>query len=417
MKQQKIDAAFFKKVKKLGVLETHEYLASSPAVFAEQKELFLAGKVNSPRLDYPRIKPEELAERRKCLLEFPQAYRESPAGELYWQWRKEKIAEVDLLLAVAENNHRLVVEESTAAYGWPNYQVFFFDLYWLKQQATQERWSKKWQELLKIAPKTCPIELPSLETIERVREETKTEFAPLLKLVPEEEVFEAQQIEEIFLEALEEIEAEGWEVAVEGDRSVLTADQEKKKIIIPAARKMARLEVQQRLLHEIGTHVLRRINGEKSCFGLLGVGFPKYLPGEEGVAILREQILEEGTELTFSRLDRHLAIGLALLGYGVSHYDFKEVFELMQEFYRVAEGMEEKAAQEAAWQVCWRTYRGTTCETKGACYTKDIVYHEGNLALWAALEKGECESATFNVGKFDPANWLHRRALEEFEIK
>ena len=54
------------------------------------------------------------------------------------------------------------------------------------------------------------------------------------------------------------------------------------------------------IVHEIGTHVVRRENGKRSKLRLLGIGLDNYERGEEGIATMREQVLNGNSESTDS---------------------------------------------------------------------------------------------------------------------
>jgi hypothetical protein len=64
-------------------------------------------------------------------------------------------------------------------------------------------------------------------------------------------------------------------------------------------------------------------------------------------------------------------------------------------------------ARRRAWARCVRTYRGTSGSTPGACFTKDIVYLEGNIAVWERVTEDPGAEAYFHLGKYDPSNEAH----------
>jgi len=154
---------------------------------------------------------------------------------------------------------------------------------------------------------------------------------------------------------------------------------------------------------------------------LLGLGLDRYLRGDEGIATLREQSLEDKIE-DFSGLGGHLAIGLAI-GLDGQPRDFRSVYKIMESYFlfnnlkegkTLAEAKEE--AQKTAWDRCIRTFRGSDCKTPGICFLQDIVYREGNIAVWQVIKDNPAEMLRFNIGKYDPSNYRHIWILEQLGI-
>lgn len=73
-------------------------------------------------------------------------------------------------------------------------------------------------------------------------------------------------------------------------------------------------------------------------------------------------------------------------------------------------------AKNKAWNRCVRTFRGTSCQTKGVCLTRDIVYREGNINTWIVLQGGQEDGTRFSLGKYDPANSRHAWMIEQINI-
>jgi hypothetical protein len=76
----------------------------------------------------------------------------------------------------------------------------------------------------------------------------------------------------------------------------------------------------------------------------------------------------------------------------------------------------QKKATNSAWSVTVRAFRGTDSKTPGACFTKDIIYREGNIAIWETLHKNLPEMQRWNVGKYDPSNPRHLWVLDQLGI-
>ncbi|HUD03248.1 MAG TPA: tyrosine/phenylalanine carboxypeptidase domain-containing protein, partial [Patescibacteria group bacterium] len=134
-----------------------------------------------------------------------------------------------------------------------------------------------------------------------------------------------------------------------------------------------------------------------------------------------EQALANNAD-DFSGLDGHLAIGLAR-GLDGQPRDFRQVYEVLEKYYllnNLTKGKElDEAlvkAQNTAWNRSVRTFRGTNCKTPGVCFTKDIIYREGNMGVWDVIRNNPEEMIHFNIGKYDPSNVRHLWILEQLGI-
>jgi hypothetical protein len=70
----------------------------------------------------------------------------------------------------------------------------------------------------------------------------------------------------------------------------------------------------------------------------------------------------------------------------------------------------------AAWDVCVRIFRGTTGQSTGVIFSKDIVYLEGNIEIWLLLSEKPHIFESLFVGKFNPLLSRHVRTLQTLEI-
>lgn len=183
-------------------------------------------------------------------------------------------------------------------------------------------------------------------------------------------------------------------------------------------------ELTQLIAHEIGTHVARRVNGERSSFKLLGLGLDRYESSDEGIATMREQSIVNEPIKDFSGLAGYLAIGLAL-GTDGRPRDFRETYDILEKYYtykklhdgqKITKEQALEKAQTIAWNRCVRTFRGTDCKTKGVCSTKDLIYRDGNIDAWNAIGKNPDEIMKFNIGKYDPSNPRHLWILSNLGI-
>jgi hypothetical protein len=182
--------------------------------------------------------------------------------------------------------------------------------------------------------------------------------------------------------------------------------------------------LQELLSHEIGVHVMRHMHGKTSGLLLLSTGLQKYERSEEGFATLAQQILAPKFS-GYSGLERHLSIGLAV-GVDGKKRDFREVFTFLYLHFLLdqklksplqSEEVHQRKAEDIAWNATTRTFRGTTTKTPGACFTKDIIYREGNIRAWQACKEKPSLVNDFFFGKIDPTLPQHQKVLQWLKKK
>ena len=222
-------------------------------------------------------------------------------------------------------------------------------------------------------------------------------------------------------------------VDLPGERVAFGVNQATKTISIPhdsdlALRKdtITKRSLKALLVHEIGVHVLRRENGERSPLYLLGIGLDNYLRAEEGIATFAEQLIV-GAD-SYAGETGYLAIGAAMGTLGRA-LDFNNLFTLLHAYYILLiadKQLDEQGfyeldelrmlAVDKAWSRTLRTYRGTTGQKAGAVYTRDIIYLEGNRRIWKLIDTEPEVKPEWLIGKYDPTNLNHINALKELGI-
>lgn len=426
---ESLDAQWYERFKDAGSLAPYEYLNGDKAHREEEKRKFISGATENPTLDYPRIDKDRLLRDEEFLLLLKKDIKEQEENETVRQvyvWKiNEKLAELRMLGTTIDGNMRRFRRYSEFVYGKPSLEIFAYTVQQLNAKVeaclTSENPDVKEaaEELRKLLPQDLPEvsikELPSEDEIVLTRTQTLQELGSLLnqKTEGEEKHYTAAKIRDIFETALNGLKAKGWKVVIDtGSRTGISVDQEQKTIKIPESRELVFNKLQKLLFHEVGTHVARRLNGERSRLQLLGLGLDRYEKGEEGVATMREQVLEDGFK-DFAGLEGHLAISLAK-GLDGHPRDFRGVYEILEKYSylkALASGKDKNkallSAQKTAWNKTVRTFRGTNCATPGTCFTKDIAYREGNIGVWEVVKQNPAELLRFSVGKYDPANPRH----------
>jgi hypothetical protein len=413
-----LDDVWYEKFKEVGAFADFEYLSGNKNIREVEKQKFLKNEVENPELDYPGLEKFNFEDREKRLLELKDEIIKNETNSIIkqlYRWKlNEKIAELRMLKATKNKNDRRFELYSKFIYGNPEKEIYNYTLLQLKKIVDEKITSpdakirsaaqKIHQELFEKPPLKTKIDATEFRS-EAIKFEDQSEYG-------------SAEIKTAFENALAAYRLSGWRVIVEKEKTgAINVSQEKKEVAIPKERRLRNPNLQALIKHEIGTHVLRREAGEKSKLKLLGLGLDRYLKGEEGIATYREQEILGLEE--FTGLDGHLAISLAN-GLDGKKRTFREVFEILQNFYFISSKKERtealKLASNSAWDRCIRTFRGTTCKTPGACFTKDIVYREGNIGIWNVVKNNPEEIRRFSIGKYDPANPRHIWILEQLGI-
>ena len=181
--------------------------------------------------------------------------------------------------------------------------------------------------------------------------------------------------------------------------------------------------------HEIGTHELERTNGSRGPLALASEGLDRYEAGNEGRAVIREQVLYQSFD-EFSKLirwrdimRRHIAISYAC-GVGEDHpatsletYDFINIIDKM---YALKASPNDEAqadinAQKKTDDLLLRVLKGT--DGLGGAYLKDKVYLEGHVTSWlTASYQGVDAISNGDLGKFDINNPRHITLLQKLKL-
>ncbi|TAH33502.1 DUF1704 domain-containing protein [Candidatus Saccharibacteria bacterium] len=166
--------------------------------------------------------------------------------------------------------------------------------------------------------------------------------------------------------------------------------------------------------HEVGSHLLERVNGLLGPLRLAADGLDRYELGNEGRALIREQVPYETFD-EFGKLlrwrdvmRRHIAVSLGAGTGDERPHRFSEVYQainLIDTMYAVKVGKPE-SAHRRSWDLVTRVLKAT--DGQGGAYLKDKVYLEGNIACWltAALRGPEAIS-NGDLSKSDINNPRH----------
>jgi hypothetical protein len=384
----------------------------------EERDLFLNNEIENPQFVYTPQDPSSVLY-EEHIKKFKETLAKSTAPavviDLYERKIEKQILRNGLISSSLAQDDEAFYKFSKALYGKPRRLYFAYV-------------AKRVLELASKHKTRFPAEARRLRSVlGKVTFETNDIDPgilppPLLAGKPIETIV---QVVEIFQEVLDRCAITDWkiEVGAKNGRNYFSVNRIKQIIFIPneeqlLSRKKVITDVHVKALaeHEVGVHVRRAFEAKKTSLRLLEIGLDGYLSGEEGLATYVQQQIEGASE--FYGLDRYLASGLAVGMDGVPR-DFRSVFGLMVDYYtlEMAErGEGNTVPYRTAWDVCVRTFRGTTGQSAGCIFTKDIVYLEGNIGIWSLLvEKPHIFQDLF-IGKFNPLIKRHVNTLQTLEI-
>ncbi len=420
-KLESLDDKWYKRFKNIAAFQDYEYLTGNKKYRDEQKGKFLSGEIDNPRLDYPELDKLNFKQKEVELLNLKNEILNNEKDKLIrqiYRWKlNEKIAEIRMLKATKVGDDKRFSRYSRFIYGKPEKEIYEYTL----SQAKKMIDKKMFDHDPDISESAKKINTELFEAL--MNNESEINFSSYkitkLKSIKGNIEYSAKEIKQVFQEALENYQLSGWSVIVDekGRYTSINVGQGDKEIRIPKTRKLKQTSLKALIKHEIGTHVRRRERGERTKLRLLGLGLDRALKGEEGVATYEEQKIKGANE--FAGFAGHFTSALAM-GIDGRKRNFREVFEILRNFYFIRSSKNKKEAKENAnefaWNQCVRTFRGTTCETRGTCFTKDIVYREGNIGVWNVLKNNPEEERRFFIGKYDPGNPRHIWILDQLGI-
>lgn len=180
--------------------------------------------------------------------------------------------------------------------------------------------------------------------------------------------------------------------------------------------------------HEIGSHLLEYVNGRNSGLLLASRGLDRVEAGNEGRAVVREQVpYKEFADFAATLrwadiMRRQLAVALGA-GFGGGNRTFNEVYEVINaidrvwERYKLPDDVEtaDRKADTRSWNLlATRILKGT--DGQGGAYFKDKAYLEGNVRVWATETEKPGTIALGDYGKFDVTNPRHLTIMQAIGV-
>lgn len=344
----------------------------------------------------------------------------------------ELIMHHNVLLAASRHDTRAFHAYNRQLYGEPDHAIFAACCAWLRQLAKQSLGSEAHDIAKKVLKKIPNIDgdiesiLPDKKTFRAVRE---LHFAPggyvdalFNGVVVPERVTEANGTP-IVKKVLENLSSD---YKLQAAPVFWGVSHAAKTVYYAAGYDLSRSEFCGIIAHELGSHLLERINGSRQPLQLLATGLNQYERCNEGRAYLREQIFYEDIKQALVEpswehiITMHLAISLAC-GLHDHVYTFAEVYDvlyvtgLLLALHR-SEALDQaqEKAHKQAWITTVRTLKGT--DGTGGAYLKDIVYLEANSKCWSAAKEDPSIILLGDLGKFDLFREDHLGLLRDLSI-
>ncbi|MBW3015660.1 flavohemoglobin expression-modulating QEGLA motif protein [Candidatus Woesearchaeota archaeon] len=162
---------------------------------------------------------------------------------------------------------------------------------------------------------------------------------------------------------LERYQLDDWKIKlVKGLSSTAYVNISDKTVMLRRGEKLSDKYVRRLVVHEIGTHVLRAVNGAQQKLKVFSTGFPMYMATEEGLAVMNEHLaglLDNRTLKNYAA--RAIAVGMAL------EQPFSEIYTFLLKYF----------PRETAYRIAVRVKRGLVDTSQPGGCTKDYNYLAG----------------------------------------
>lgn len=409
-----------------------------------QKEAFLSGEIEHPVLDLPKINLEELKQREQGLLFLKAKIISDEPNEVVkqaYRWKiNEKIAQILMLRAAKQGNMIRFERYNHFIYGKPSKEIFAYTVRTMRNQAQEVLDNSESSTALRAAAEdilstfTEPevesnIHLPSQETFDAAKQATLAEMGDIIDIEPFEGKVDADAIVEYFEQALikrgiAKSQGGNWQIIKETGSTSAIYVSPNEEVKVPDTRRISFVDLINKIVHEIGTHVTRDVHGKRSRLMLLRQGLDRTGFGEEGVANMREIVTTQEILDDFPGINHYLGISLAegLDGTPSSFARVHKMITTHRYFKQQLAGREPveamRLARSAAYTDCVRIFRGTDCATPGVSFNQDMAYRGGTIAVFALIStvEGRVEMRRFSIGGYDPINKRHIWILDELGI-
>jgi hypothetical protein len=422
---------------------TYDFLLPSEEIESQERATFIAsGYTSLPDLRPREVDATKLQEWENSLLELKQqvpAELSSPHLKNAYRWRiNESIANLRVVRSADDGDHRRFEAYNSFIYGSPDTAIFKAVSDWLCRDAEQAQDSER--------PEIREAATEVLTALSNHRGDKSL-------LVPDQETFDAVRDDHYREDGFVAITMAGVELPVEGPVDATTGDPALRQMIAnlqtgqviedarswsntpTSLRRPADFEMESAQefteynVHEL-SHAVENMNGRNSPVMLTASGLDRYERGNEGKAVVREQVVNPTVEaFTDGRrwqelMGRHLAVSLGS-GLGGKNMNFAETYAVLNsaarlyEYTHSPESDKEAAAQRAddqAWNLAVSVYGGTNGDGTAGVNHRPMIYLEGNVAIWKLAKESPRAVHQGDLGKFDLSNERHIAILQQAGI-
>ncbi len=214
------------------------------------------------------------------------------------------------------------------------------------------------------------------------------------------------EIVKVFDGVFNELGLEGWAVerSINISKNGIKIGVKRKQVLVNEEIQRSKFALRKSIVHEVGTHVLRSVNGKNTGFTALGnANLPAYLDVEEGLATWNES--EMGV-LTEDGLKKKAAYVYAIkIGENMS----------FRQLYNALLGSLPKYS---AFNIVYRVKRGLADTAKPGIYTKDVVYFRGFRKVLKKLGEDKSLYPLLYTGKIDfkQCDWVREGLIPKAKI-
>ena len=215
-----------------------------------------------------------------------------------------------------------------------------------------------------------------------------------------------EQIEKVFNVAFETLGLDGWSVAASKNisKNGIKVGIKRKQILVDSNIIKSEFKLKKTLVHEVGTHVLRSINGFETGFPALGnANLSSYLDIEEGLATWNEESMGYLTDRWLKK-----KAGMVWAIYLGEDLSFRKVYDALSGTF----------LKYSSWDIAYRVKRGLGDTSYPGIYGKDVVYFRGFRKVKRILEKDPTMYEKLYAGKIDikRTRWVEEGLLPKARV-
>ena len=214
------------------------------------------------------------------------------------------------------------------------------------------------------------------------------------------------EIVKVFNEVFEELGLDGWKVyrSINISKNGVKVGIKRKQVLVNGEITKSKFKLKKAIVHEVGTHVLRSVNGKNTGFTALGnANLVGYLDIEEGLATWNER---EMNLLTESGLKKKAGLTYAIkIGENMT---FRELYNVLLSSF----------SPNSAFDLTYRVKRGLADTAKPGIYAKDIVYFRGFRKVLKKLDDDKSLYPLLYAGKIDfkQCDWVREGLIPKAKI-